>query len=74
MSFFTALVVDGILAGSVYALIRGGGTIMLGGVLQSLATGHPDPGFATVAAWLLLVVVLFLRPRGLFGTPRVERV
>lgn len=47
---------------------------MAGGVLESLAAGHLDPGFAPVAAWLVLLVVLLLRPPGLFGTPRVERV
>lgn len=163
MSFFSALVVDGILAGSIYALIalafvvvyeaariinfalgecamlgaliRGGGTIMLGGVprqivlpiprapleigalqiatdrlaaaivalvglkvfpiviiggldgipgtivgamivgvLESLAAVYLDPGFAPVAAWLVLLMVLVLRSRGLFGIRRVERV
>ncbi len=44
------------------------------GVLESLAAGYLDPGFGTVAAWLVLVLVLMLRPHGLFGTPRVERV
>jgi branched-chain amino acid transport system permease protein len=47
---------------------------MLVGVLESLATGYLDPGFGAVAAWLVLVLVLMLRPHGLFGTPRVERV
>jgi branched-chain amino acid transport system permease protein len=47
---------------------------MLVGVLESLAAGYLDPGFGTVAAWLVLVLVLILRPHGLFGTARVERV
>ena len=47
---------------------------MVVGVLESLATGYLDPSFGTVAAWLVLVAFLVLRPHGLFGTPRVERV
>lgn len=47
---------------------------MIVGVLESLAAGYLDPGFAPVAAWLVLLMVLILRPQGLFGTPRVERV
>lgn len=47
---------------------------MVVGVLESLAAGYLDPSFGTVAAWLMLVVVLLLRPHGLFGTTRVERV
>ena len=47
---------------------------MLVGVLESLAAGYLDPSFGAVAAWLVLVLVLMLRPHGLFGTPRVERV
>jgi len=48
------------------------------GVLESLAAGYLDPviggGFGAVASWLVLVLVLVLRPHGLFGTARVERV
>jgi branched-chain amino acid transport system permease protein len=51
---------------------------MLVGVLESLATGYLDPllggGFGTVAAWLVLIVMLFVRPQGLFGHARIERV
>ena len=51
---------------------------MVVGVLESLAAGYLDPviggGFGTVASWLVLVTVLVLRPHGLFGTARVERV
>jgi branched-chain amino acid transport system permease protein len=47
---------------------------MIVGVLESLAAGYLDPGFAPVAAWLVLLMVLILRPQGLFGARRVERV
>jgi branched-chain amino acid transport system permease protein len=47
---------------------------MFVGVLESLAAGYLDPGFGPVAAWLVLLLVLMLRPHGLFGAARVERV
>jgi branched-chain amino acid transport system permease protein len=67
-------------------LIIGGldsiGGVMVGaalvGVLESLAAGYLDPlvggGFSSIASYLVLVAVLFARPYGLFGQPRVERV
>jgi len=51
---------------------------LLIGVLESLAAGYLDPllggGFSTVAAYLVLLGMLFARPYGLFGRPHVERV
>jgi branched-chain amino acid transport system permease protein len=48
------------------------------GVLESLAAGYLDPllgaGFSSVAPYLLLLAVLFVRPYGLFGRPKIERV
>lgn len=48
------------------------------GVLESLAAGYLDPwlggGFSNIAAYLLLLVMLWLRPHGLFGRERPERV
>jgi branched-chain amino acid transport system permease protein len=48
------------------------------GVLESLAAGYLDPllgaGFSSVAPYLLLLAVLFVRPYGLFGGPKIERV
>ena len=57
------------------------GTIVgavLVGVLESLAAGYLDPllggGFSTIAAYLVLVAMLFVRPFGLLGRPTVERI
>ena len=51
---------------------------LLIGVLESLAAGYLDPwlggGFINIAAYLLLLVIQWLRPRGLFGRERPERV
>lgn len=48
------------------------------GVLESLGAGYLDavlgPGFGSVAPYLVLLAVLMVRPYGLFGQPRVERV
>lgn len=48
------------------------------GVVESLAAGYLDPGlgagFSSVAPYLLLVAVLFVRPYGMFGRPKIERV
>jgi branched-chain amino acid transport system permease protein len=58
-----------------------GGTLvgaLLIGVLESLSAGYLDPlvggGFSTIASYLVLLAVLFVRPYGLFGRPDVERV
>lgn len=48
------------------------------GVLESLAAGYLDPllgaGFSGVLPYLLLLAVLLLRPHGMFGSARIERV
>jgi branched-chain amino acid transport system permease protein len=47
-------------------------------VLESLAASYLDPllggGFSTIAAYLVLLAMLFVRPSGLLGHPPVERV
>jgi branched-chain amino acid transport system permease protein len=57
------------------------GTIVgaiLVGILESLAAGYLDPhlggGSGTMASYLLLIGMLFVRPYGLFGRPPAERV
>jgi branched-chain amino acid transport system permease protein len=56
------------------ALIGG----ILVGICESLAGAYIEPlgliGFKEVAPYLLLLLVLFIRPYGLFGTVRIERV
>ena len=53
-----------------------GGIIV--GMCESLAGAYIEPmglvGFKEVAPYLLLLAVLFIRPYGLFGTVRIERV
>jgi branched-chain amino acid transport system permease protein len=56
------------------ALIGG----ILVGICESAAGAYIEPlglvGFKEVAPYLLLLIVLFIRPYGLFGTVRIERV
>jgi branched-chain amino acid transport system permease protein len=51
---------------------------MIIGVLESLGAGYLDPrlggGFGNIASYLLLIGMLVVRPSGLFGGPRIERV
>jgi branched-chain amino acid transport system permease protein len=48
------------------------------GIVEALASGYLDEslgsGFGGIAPYLLLFTMLTLRPYGLFGQPRVERV
>lgn len=50
------------------------------GVLRSLADNYPDAlswlgsNPSVIVPWLVMVLVLVVRPYGLFGTPEVERV
>lgn len=47
------------------------------GLLESLAAGYIDPlltGFSRVSAYLVLLIILFIRPYGLFGKPEIERL
>jgi branched-chain amino acid transport system permease protein len=60
---------------SIPGAILGGLTI---GVLQNLASGYLDPcvggGLKNVFPFFVLVVILMLKPYGLFGRERIERV
>jgi branched-chain amino acid transport system permease protein len=53
-----------------------GGIIV--GVCEALVGAYIEPmgliGFKEVAPYILLLIVLFIRPYGLFGTVRIERV
>ena len=53
------------------------GAVLIG-VLESLAAGYLDPvvggGFSTIASYLALLAMLFVRPYGLFGRSDARRV
>jgi branched-chain amino acid transport system permease protein len=44
------------------------------GVIESLVGGLIDPTMGEVSAYILLLLVLIIRPEGLFGLKRIERV
>lgn len=44
------------------------------GLLKVYVSGYADPGLAEVIPYVVLVVVLMVRPYGLFGETRIERV
>jgi len=48
------------------------------GVLEKLATGYIDPivggGFAEIFPFIVLLIVLLVKPYGLFGQQRIERI
>jgi branched-chain amino acid transport system permease protein len=49
-----------------------GGLII--GVGENLAGGYIDPGMKEVAGFIIIVVILMVRPFGMFGEKRIERV
>jgi branched-chain amino acid transport system permease protein len=51
--------------------IVGGLTI---GLLKQYVSGYADPGLAEVVPYLVLVAILMVRPYGIFGETRIERV
>lgn len=59
-----------------------GGAIIAGiivGVAENLAGGYLDPllgtsGLAGIFPFIIMIIVLIIRPYGLFGTKRVERI
>ena len=73
LKVFPAVILGGL--DSVPGAVIGGVTI---GVLENLAGGYLDPlvggGTKEVAPFVALVLVLMLRPYGLFGTVEIERV
>jgi branched-chain amino acid transport system permease protein len=56
---------------SVPGTIVGGLTI---GLLKQFISGYWDPGLATVIPYVVLVLILLVRPYGIFGETRIERV
>ncbi|MFP5253283.1 MAG: branched-chain amino acid ABC transporter permease [Actinomycetes bacterium] len=56
---------------SVPGTIVGGLTI---GLTYQYVSGYGDPGLAQIAPYLLLIAILLVRPYGLFGETRIERV
>jgi branched-chain amino acid transport system permease protein len=56
---------------SIAGAIVGG---MILGVLQSLVTGYLNPALADVIPYIVLLFILIIKPCGLFGLVRIERL
>ena len=56
---------------SVPGTIVGGLTI---GLLKQYVSGYADPGLAEVIPYVVLVAILMVRPYGIFGEVRIEKV
>ena len=72
LPIFAAVVLGGI--GSAYGALVGGlalGTAMELSTWYSLPRGGVEPVYKPVVAFSVLVLVLLLRPQGLFGRSRV---
>jgi branched-chain amino acid transport system permease protein len=66
---FTAAIVGGF--GNVYGAALGG---LIVGIVESLSIGFISSGYKDAIAFVVLLLVLFLRPRGLIGEIQAERV
>jgi len=56
---------------SIAGAIVGG---MMLGVIQSLVTGYLSPALADVIPYIVLLLILIIKPYGLFGMVRIERL
>lgn len=56
---------------SVAGAIIGG---LVVGVLEKMAGGYIDPKIAEITPYIILLLVLMIRPEGLFGLKRIERI
>ena len=65
LSIFAAVVVGGI--GNAYGALAGG---MLIGVAQEWSTLVIDPSMKVAVGFAVLILVLLIRPQGLFGRAR----
>ena len=66
---FAAAILGGY--GSMKGAVIGG---LLLGTLESLGAGYISSAFKDAFAFLLLLLVLFIRPAGLFGRKEIKRV
>ncbi len=44
------------------------------GLIEAVVGGLIDPNLGEISAYVLLLIVLFIRPEGLFGLKRIERI
>ncbi len=66
---FVAAVLGGI--GNIRGAVVGG---LLIGLAEQLTAGYLSPDYRDAITFLILIVILILRPQGLFGVVRPEKV
>lgn len=66
---FTAAVVGGI--GNIPGAMLGG---LLLGLVEAFAVGFISPAFKEVITFVVLIIILLIRPRGLLGTTAIQKV
>ncbi len=66
---FCAAIIGGMSSGLSTVI---GGLIL--GVLESMGAGLISSGYKDAIAFIILLLILFIRPQGLFGKPESERV
>ncbi len=66
---FCAAIIGGMSSGIPTVI---GGLIL--GILESLGAGLISSGYKDAIAFIILLLILFIRPQGLFGKPESERV
>jgi branched-chain amino acid transport system permease protein len=66
---FCAAIIGG-LSGGIGTVLGG----LLLGVLESLGAGLISSGYKDAIAFIILLLILFVRPQGLFGRKQTERV
>lgn len=66
---FTAAVIGGI--GSIPGAMLGGFIL---GIVEAMVTGYLNPTYSDFLAFLILVVVLIVRPRGILGRAPLQKV
>ncbi len=66
---FCAAIIGGMSSGLPTVI---GGLIL--GILESLGAGLISSGYKDAIAFIILLLILFIRPQGLFGKPESERV
>jgi len=56
---------------SIAGAIIGG---LITGIIENLVGGLIDPSLGAISPYVILLLVLILRPTGLFGLKRIERI
>lgn len=69
MKAFAAAILGGI--GSIPGAVLGGFVI---GIMESLGAGYISSGYRDAYAFIIMIIVLFVRPSGFLGAKRIDKV